>query len=387
MTSGKDIHIISFNVPYPADYGGVIDVYYKLKALAALGARIHLHCYQYGRAASPELDKICHKVYYYKRRIFKDPYFTRQPYIVATRNTPEILQNLLKDNFPIIFEGLHCCHYLAHPALKNRMKIVRMHNIEHVYYRSLARIEHNIFKKYFFYSEASRLKSFEKVLDCADYIAAISPDDYQSLKTKYNNVIYLPAFHANSSVTAKPGKGEFALYHGNLGIGENNEAAMYLAKEVFKNFDYPLIIAGMNPSKELRKAVEECPNINLLSKAGTSEISNLISEAHINILPTFQNTGMKLKLINVLFQGKHCIVNDAMVHSTGLEPMCHIARTPKETREVLLKLKDVSFTQNEIEQRKSYLYAHFSNERNAANFARQINLATNEIIEPLHAVR
>ena len=58
MTSGKDIHIVSFNVPYPADYGGVIDVYYKLKALAALGIRVHLHCYQYGRAASPELDKV-----------------------------------------------------------------------------------------------------------------------------------------------------------------------------------------------------------------------------------------------------------------------------------------------------------------------------------------
>jgi len=387
MTSAKDIHIVSFNVPYPADYGGVIDVYYKLKALAALGVRVHLHCYQYGRAASPELDKVCHKVYYYKRRIFKDPYFTREPYIVATRNTPEILQNLLKDNFPIIFEGLHCCHYLSHPDLKNRMKIVRMHNIEHIYYRSLARIERNIFKKYFFYSEASRLKSFEKVLECADYIAAISSDDYQSLRKKFDNVIYLPAFHANNKVTATKGKGEFALYHGNLGVGENNEAALYLTREVFKNLNYPLIIAGMNPSKELRKAVEDSPNINLLPKAGTGEISSLISEAHINILPTFQNTGMKLKLINVLFQGRHCIVNDSMVHHTGLEPLCHIARNPKDTREILLKLKDIIFPDEEIERRQSYLSVHFNNERNAAGFARQINLLTNEIIEPLHLVK
>src|ERR1039457_5288583 len=87
MLSYKDLHIISFNVPYPADYGGVIDVYYKIKALTEQGVRVHLHCYQYGRPESKELEKLCHKVYYYKRRIFKEPFFTRQPYIVATRNT------------------------------------------------------------------------------------------------------------------------------------------------------------------------------------------------------------------------------------------------------------------------------------------------------------
>jgi hypothetical protein len=27
------LHIISFNVPYPTDYGRVIDVFYRLKAL------------------------------------------------------------------------------------------------------------------------------------------------------------------------------------------------------------------------------------------------------------------------------------------------------------------------------------------------------------------
>ena len=37
----KHLHIISFDVPYPANYGGVIDVFYKLKALHAEGIKIH----------------------------------------------------------------------------------------------------------------------------------------------------------------------------------------------------------------------------------------------------------------------------------------------------------------------------------------------------------
>ena len=49
------LHIVSFDVPWPANYGGVIDVFYKVKALADLGIRLHLHCFEYGRGEAPEL--------------------------------------------------------------------------------------------------------------------------------------------------------------------------------------------------------------------------------------------------------------------------------------------------------------------------------------------
>ena len=35
----KYLNIVSFNIPYPANYGGVIDVYYKLEALRACGVK------------------------------------------------------------------------------------------------------------------------------------------------------------------------------------------------------------------------------------------------------------------------------------------------------------------------------------------------------------
>jgi len=43
--SGKHLHIISFDIPYPANYGGVIDVFYKLRALVSAGIKIHLHAF------------------------------------------------------------------------------------------------------------------------------------------------------------------------------------------------------------------------------------------------------------------------------------------------------------------------------------------------------
>ena len=40
----KGINIVSFNVPYPPNYGGIIDVYYKIKALREIGCEVVLHC-------------------------------------------------------------------------------------------------------------------------------------------------------------------------------------------------------------------------------------------------------------------------------------------------------------------------------------------------------
>lgn len=365
MHLSKHIHIVSFNVPYPANYGGVIDVYYKIKALHDLGIKVHLHCYKYGRDEAPELKKICHKVTYYKRHIYKDPLFTRLPYIVATRNTSELLENLKKDDYPILFEGMHCCYYLSHPDLEHRFKMVRMHNLEHLYYKNLAKVERNVFKRYFFEKEADRLKRFEKVLRHANAVAAISPDDTQVLSLKYDNVFYLPAFHANNGVKSPLGKGKFALYHGNLGVGENNEAALFLVREVFSKLQYPFVIAGMSPSRELRRAIEDYPHISLQTKLDTAGITRLITQAHINVMPTFQSTGMKLKLLNVLYQGRHVVVNTKMVHNTGVEQLCHIADTPARMQAQIKRLMQVPFSKTMWRERAELMENQFSNEKAA----------------------
>ena len=164
------LHIVSFNIPYPANYGGVMDVFYKLKALKNSGVKITLHCFEYGREQTVELNKFCEKVFYYKRKNFLWGIFTSLPYIVNSRQSEELMQNLLKDNSPVLFEGLHSCFYLADKRIENRLKIYRESNIEHEYYAHLARSENNFFKKTYFKIEAGRLRKFEKILQNAEWI-------------------------------------------------------------------------------------------------------------------------------------------------------------------------------------------------------------------------
>ncbi|MFQ6928966.1 MAG: hypothetical protein ACLRS8_15320 [Parabacteroides merdae] len=124
------LNIIAFNIPWPANYGGIIDVYYKIKALHQCGVKIILHCFEYERAHSPELEAICEKVFYYRRHTGLRTNITLLPYNVYSRKHPELIANLLKNDYPILFEGLHCCYYINDPRLHNRKKIYREANIE-----------------------------------------------------------------------------------------------------------------------------------------------------------------------------------------------------------------------------------------------------------------
>ena len=127
------LHIVTFNVPWPADYGGVIDVYYRIVALSKAGVKIHLHCYTYGRAEAKELDQWCEEVCYYPRQVGLRHQLERRPYIVASRCSEALLKHLRQDDYPILLEGLHCCLLLEQLAGEGRHIIVRAHNVEHDY--------------------------------------------------------------------------------------------------------------------------------------------------------------------------------------------------------------------------------------------------------------
>jgi hypothetical protein len=364
MIEQKHLHIISFDVPFPANYGGVIDVYYKLKALHSQGVKIHLHCFEYGRAEALSLESICEKVYYYKRKMDKSLLMSSLPFVVVTRSSEKLMENLMRDHHPILFEGLHSCFHLNDERLKERVKIVRTHNIEHDYYKNLAKVEKSFFKKVYFGMEGNKLKRFEKVLNKADAIIAISKTYTNQLSKSYKNVHHITAFHPNEEVIVREGKGNFCLYHGNLEVGENNEAAMYLVNQVFSKIKIPLIIAGKKPSQELTAAVSGHSHIQLKANINTQDIDELIKSAQINVLPTFQATGIKLKLLAALFTGRHCVVNTHMVSNTGMEELCSIEDNADGMIKELVRLFDMPFDMKEKEKREAILLADFSNQKN-----------------------
>jgi hypothetical protein len=364
-SSEKHLNILAFDVPYPPDYGGVIDIFYKLTGLVDAGIKVHLYCFEYGRHKSEMLNGICEQVFFYPRKTTKSLLFNTLPYIVLSRESDALKKNLLQNDYPILMEGLHSTFLLNDKDFSKRKIFVRTHNVEHDYYENLAKTETNIFKRYYFYNEAGKLKKYEPILKQAASILAISPNDTEYFSKQYTNVHYLPAFHPNEKVSTASGKGEYALYHGNLSVSENNEAALYLVNKIFNDLPYQLIIAGSKPSSELREAVKGKNNISLKDNLNPEQIQELIAKAHCNILPTFQPTGIKLKLLSALFAGRFSIVNKPMVDNTGLEELCIIADSPGEMKKSLVEVFQKEFSANDISKRETILRENFSNKKNA----------------------
>ncbi len=351
----KTLNIVSFDVPYPPNYGGAIDVFYKIKALNNLGINIILHTYEYGRGKQKELEKYCNSIHYYKRKIKLKDFFSRKPFIVKTRTNKKLIENLRSNNFPILFEGLHSTSPLLTANFNNRTVIIRAHNIEHNYYKGLSKSESNIFKKLFFNTEAIKLRPFQKIFKKANYILSISPSEQEYFSVKFPlKSIYIPAFHEHKTVKSMQGSGKFAIYHGDIRVADNTKACFYLVK-AFSNTTYPFIIASNFNNPKLESEIKKHSNISFIMLKSNDELTELLKSAHVNILPTFQGTGIKLKLINALFNGRFCLVNDEMIKNTGLEKLCSIANSKKEFINKFEQLSQQEFTENDIIKRTNVL--------------------------------
>jgi glutaredoxin-related protein len=364
----KTLHIVSFNIPFPANYGGVIDVFYKIKALQNQGVNIILHAFEYGRQQAPELEKYCSQVHYYHRSTNLTKQFSILPFIVRTRNVKALLQNLKKDNHPILFEGLHTCYFLNHPDLAKRKKYLRMHNVEWEYYAHLAKVESNFLKKAYFKLESEKLRFFEKKIKKVNGILAISKMDEQYFGKKYPSISthFIPAFHPNEKVEIEEGRGEYILFHGDLSVKDNERAAIFLLEKIMQRVGSQLIIAGLNPSGKLKSIMEKTKNATLKANVSNDEMESLIKNAHVNILLSFQSAGMKLKLLNALFKGRFCVVNDFMVKNTGLEDLCFVGKTAEDFQKILSEVFQQKISPKEILERKERLEVDFSNQRLAS---------------------
>ena len=362
----KHLHIVSFDVPYPPDYGGVIPIFALLRKLKEEGILIHLHCFEYGRGEQSELNKYCTEVRYYRRNIGLKGFSPLLPYIVSSRISEELKQSLLADDYPVLFEGIHCSYLVTDASLSGRSLTVRLHNVEYLYYYQLYKISSNPFRKLYYRYESNLLRRFEAQIAKQAKIVTLSIEDCIIYKRQFaaRNIIHIPMVLPYDEIRTKKGKGTYCLYHGNLSITENEKAATWLADKVFKSLNIPLIIAGKNPGKKLIEKLQRYPHIKIVSNPTEPELDQLISDAQINVLPSFNSTGIKLKFMNALYNGRHCIVNAAVACATQVVALCHVADDEAEFKSLIQKLFTEAMDEKEIKKRKDVLLKIFDNTTN-----------------------
>lgn len=371
----RHLHIVCLDVPWPADYGGAIDMMNRIRMFHQLGVQIHLHYFSYNDRGTPnELNQFCKTIHVYTREKIHKGFSFRLPFIVSSRMNDELVANLERDQHPILLEGIHCTGILQKLDYRQRKVVVRMHNEESRYYRELARAEGNLAKKLYFLNEAHLIRKYSKHLPKDCIYACVSENDIRVFKDEYHlpDARYLSTFPTWQEVTSNEGQGSLCLYHGNLSVPENEKAALWLLRTVFTKVRYPFVIAGKKPSTQLRQAASLCQHTCLVADPSESELHDLVRKAHIHVLPCFNKTitGIRLKLLHALFEGRHCVANEPMVAGTGLEPACHIGNSSSAFAAIIAQLYHQPFTLEEIRLRQELLGSTYDNKKNTLQLTR-----------------
>ena len=347
----KELHIVSFENPFPPDFGGVIDVYYKVQALHSLGFTIYLHCYYEDRSeVSAELKAITEKVYLYKKN--KNPLFvfSKYPLPVVCRFDKALIGNIKKHDAPILFEGLHSTMVLRKASFDTK-KYLRLHNIESNFYAGMSRSETNLVKKIVYYFVSKKYLDYQKTIPDFDHTFALSKYEFDEAKKMTEKCTYVPVFHGNEVNAELSEFGKYAFYHGDLRLSDNKRAAQFLI-EVFKEIpDYSLIIASSNGRQLIESKAKGLSNVKFVEIENEKHLDELFANAHINAMLSFQESGTKLKVINSLFKSRFCLVNRNMIDDADVLSLCEIAETKQEFIDKINQLKARPYLENEARRR------------------------------------
>jgi len=362
----KELHLISFNYPYPPSYGGIIDVYYKIKALSEQGIKIHLHCFtdRIPEVTDREIREITENVFFYQKK--KNPllYFSGTPFAAAIRNSEQLLKNLENIPAPILFEGLQTTAVIQHLKSSQQPLYLRYHNNETEYYKGLSSSEKNTFKKIIYRIESLKYTGYQKkLLKRFKSVFCLSEKEYNEVHTYSGNAKLIHIFHGNQLVKQLDKKGKYFLFHGDLTTADNKKA-LDETIEIFKNLpQYQLIVASDRASDEIKRKIDAVGNISLSPIQTTENLHHLLQGAHANILLSYQNSGTKVKLFNTLYNSRFVIINENITDDPALISLCLYGSDKNQIRQQIIAAAEKDY--DAAENRKKILEERHSDQAKA----------------------
>ena len=106
-------------------------------------------------------------------------------------------------------------------------------------------------------------------------------------------------------------------------------------------------------------------HIRIEKDPAMEKLDQLVREAQVHVLPSFNCTGVKLKLLHALMEGRHCLTNEEGVEGSGIENMVVKASSTEEFRTACRQLFDQPFTGADKKNRQEILTV-YHNEINAS---------------------
>ena len=350
---GIDLHIVTFSVPYPPNYGGAMDVWNRLKALKSLGVRIQLHCFLYGPYVPQAiLKEVAEEVHYYPRSVWPIFFAKGQPFVISSRKHNLLLNRLQGDQIPVFFEGMQTTAWVD--AIPKKKRLLRAHNVEHKYYQQLARNSGG-YRSLIFNRESQCLEEYEKrFAKTFDAVFCISSDDHEWFSRQGANSVHLPPFHGFSQVEIEYGRGEYLLYQGDLSIEINQRAVLELIRMIPEGVSMPLVVAGRSGDQGFESKISSFPNIKREADVSQDAMLQLIRHAQVILVHSLHEEGMKMKLFPALFRGRFVAANQLSATKSGLDNAIQFYNAENFTS-LLTQLVRTSFNETDLKERQRIL--------------------------------
>ena len=131
-----------------------------------------------------------------------------------------------------------------------------------------------------------------------------------------------------------------------------------------------MIIASSNGRKFIANLIGDASNIEFIELQNHSQLEDLLNNAHLNILLSFQKSGTKLKIINALHRSRFCLINENMVDDEKILSLCQVATAENDFIENINILKSKPYLDNEI--RKKTLSEVYNDTENALKIVKVI---------------
>lgn len=312
MPSKKNnILIVSGFKPFPAQFGGAVDIWERLIGLKHLGLEIDLVFTDKNTPKEDELQamkKVVNNVLYCQRKNKIFQLLSPKPLQALSRNG--LAQILLSKKYDIVLlEGEFVAEILNNPTLTYDKLIVRVHNNEAFYFEALKQSCTSPFKKIYYQLEIPKIKKYSaQILEKAHRLWYISADELAN-STNQNKGIFLPPPINGTYRTYTPQANKQVLFVGALFMPNNIYAIDWYIKfihpQLTQHPTYQFNIVGKTHSeaqtKELIKKYEHIDKVQLF--VNQNDLSPYFKSAKVFINPMFHGSGVKIKTIEALRNG------------------------------------------------------------------------------------
>ena len=335
MTMDKlKILILTPCIPYPPDSGANHYMWKRIEHLHEKGHKLYIFA---GRKREKDrrdyrvLESCCEKLTLYTNSFMNILYRPFSPLYVARNCTRKMKKDIAalvnRERIDLII-----CEFLfmvanIQPQLPVPV-ILSQHNLEHQRIGWMARSERGLMK-WLLLLESRRLRTFEERLVRSQKITAfsfISESDKERFEDSYGrgNTFLLPAgFDVTDREPSEytPGK---IVFVGKMSYAPNIEAVKWFCRSIFTHIlaqspDAQFFIIGRNPTREVLSLASD----SIIVTGAVADISSLITDAHLYVLPLKSGGGVKIKAIEAFATGNIVVSTDIGVEGTRFKPDVH----------------------------------------------------------------